>query len=187
MTIDIVNYIKNKILDSDPDADVRPGSALNDLLISPLASILDPFVKTQENLIDFLTLIDPETMSEMEMDHLASNFFIERLSGSKVTGNVRIYYDRPVNLDIPQNTKFTTSSGKAYYAKAGYSINRADMASKIEGSQYHSGDILVEAENSGTEYEISGNEISQVDGISVVPNRVRNPRAFVGGSTKEST
>lgn len=186
MSTDVLTYIINKILETDADIDVRPGSAIHDLLISPLFSILNPFVRTQESLIDLLTLKDPNSMSEIEMDHLASNFFITRLDGSKVTGNIRLYYDRPVNVDIPIGTRFSTADGKGFYTKQSYSVHKVDMASNLEGSQYYAGDILVEAENSGTEYEVPANSITITDQVSVVPSRIRNPRAFTGGSIKES-
>lgn len=184
--VDVVNYIRSKILETTPDADIRPGSAIDDLLVNPLYSIMSPYINEHENLINFLTLRDPESISESEMDHLASNFFITRLNGSKVTGNVRLYYDRPVSVDIPRNAKFISSGGKVFYAKNTYSINKIDMAANIEGSLYYAGDILVESEDSGSDYEISANSVISVDSASVVPVRVRNPRAFTGSTKKET-
>lgn len=183
---EITNYIKNKILEAVPDADVRDGSALNDLLISPLSSVLDPFITEQRNLLVYLSDNDPESIPDDVLDGIASNFFVTRITGDQITGTVRIYFDRPVDLEVPQNTVFTATNGLRYFSTTTNSITRADMAINVEGALYHSGDIVIEAEEAGEAYEAPANTITSVGTVSQTPVRVRNPQPLVTNNTRET-
>jgi hypothetical protein len=60
MSIEIKNYIKSKITEFDPEIDVQEGSVVNDLVISPLAYVLNTYDEINTAILSTLSFSDVE-------------------------------------------------------------------------------------------------------------------------------
>ena len=182
-----VEYVIRRLKAVFPDADYLPGSANRDILINPLSSILQPFGDEQTALLDAFSMIDPEDISEDDMDAIAANFLITRNSGAKVQGNVRLYFAQPLTVNIPANTEVATEGGLKFYTVSNHTTTRAQMfLNNTEFPLYATNDILVEAEDTGTAYAVDPNVINQTTFSTYNPVRVRNPLAFATTTAKET-
>ena len=113
------------------------------------------------------------------LDHHAAQRGLERKTGSKASGTVRVSVDVPLEYDvvIPQGTVFTTSDGQLYYE----SVSQASILSGT-GSTF----VEVNARYSGGRYNVAADTVTTVvtyfsSGISVT-----NSSAFTGGSDDET-
>jgi len=133
------------------------------------------------------SLIDPENITELEMDRYASNFFVTRDQGSRPTGFVRIYFRTPRTLYINPGTYFETADGKRFNINAAYSITEAQMALNIsEYPNSATGLIAVTGVNHGSANETGANTITKVVGLGVDYAYVKNPLAITGGTSRET-
>lgn len=187
MAFDPIEYLVQKIRTYDSSIDVSAGSAIRDLMINPLSSMLEPFQDTHRVFENRLSLAQVSGLSESALDDIAANYLVSRTSGSKAAGFVRIYFKSPVNLTIPANTVFKTAAGLKFYSVQEHTVTTTQMLANIDRYPlYHTGNIFVRAETEGSEYQINPLEITTVVGLSIAYDSVANPSAFTGGTAKDT-
>lgn len=187
MALDPVQYLIQKLKEYDSSIDTSAGSAIRDLMINPLSSMLASFNETHRIFENRLSLANVSGLSEQALDDIASNFLISRTAGSKASGFVRIYFKSPINLVIPKNTEFRTSAGLKFYSVQEHTVTSTQMLGNLDRYPlYHTGNIFVRAENEGEAYQIGPQEITTVLGLSVSYDSVSNNSAFTGGAEKDT-
>lgn len=183
-----IEYIRKKIKEYDSDIDTSKGSPVADLMINPLSSILEPTLNFEKRMLRDLSLQDVNKMSEEALDEMARNFLVDRISGSKASGDIRLFYDTPVAVTIPQGTIFSTDDGLQYQTTSEFSVTRAQMMLNNESYPlYHTGDINIEALSVSKDYNTLPNTIVNLDStLDPAPSAVRNPQAVSGATEGES-
>jgi len=184
--INIPNYIREKIKQYNPELDTRDGSVLKDFLISPLISILEPYQLTQTEVLNQMTLDDVDSLTEDQMNAIAATFLLERRTGTKATGYIRIYYNSPKAVIIPKG--FALNVGDVTFKTTSeYSITRSQMESNISQYPYYiTGDIQVVADEYGENGNINPNTLFTAIGtLSLTPIKIINPQALIGGTDTE--
>lgn len=179
--------LKQLFKELDPTLDMRDGLAIPDLLLEPSALLLKNFYQRLVTLEEKWSLDEYEELTTEQMDRLANNFALERLSGAKVRGRIRIYFTSPtVTIYIPQGTIFSTAGGLNYSTIQDYEFTATELLSHTDVVGYYC-EIVVEATEEGSEYAISAGEIistSTDTGIDYL--RMINPEDFWGGAPEET-
>ena len=187
MAFDAVEYIEQKLRAYDSTIDISEGSAVRDLLVNPLSSLLQAFNETHQIFENRLSVTDLNALSETALDDIASNMGITRAAGSKATGYVRIYFKTPQSITIRRNTELRTSDGRKYYSVNEHQVTRSQMLANSERYPlYHTGNILVKALNEGISYELGPQEITTAVNLDFSYELVTNPNAFTGASNKDT-
>lgn len=187
MALNVSKVIKKQLKEYDSNLDTSDSSALMDLLVSPIDSILSPFYRKLLINQNQLSLSNYENLSDEQLEDRASDFFISRVEGAKATGSVRIYMDSPRDITIFKGTEFSTGDNKKFITTRNYSITRSLMLGNLDRYPlYDSGPIPVEALLQGIDNEASPNEIKSAIGITGNYNYVTNPIAITGGEARES-
>lgn len=184
-TSDFLEFLKTRVEEYDPDIITSEGSANYDILIGPLSSILEPLQKEINNLRQWQSLKNYQSMPTEEMDSLVANFFLTRNEGAKSTGTVRVYFNEPVTAMFNTFSKFLTKSGLAFVPSEVQMIQADVMSFNQEGNLYYV-DVLVEAEEEGLKYNILSGQIISAENLPVSYVKVVNMGAFTGGSNKET-
>jgi hypothetical protein len=186
--MDAKEFIKKRLKEFDSSIDTSPGSPIGDLLINPLSSIIQPSLDFEDYMVSNLSLKDPESMSEEELDAIAANFLVERTQGQKASGHVRLFYSTPITLTIPKGTLFRNDQNLTYRTTSSYSITRQMMTLNNEYYPlYHTGDIPIEATDYGEEYITRADTITElVSTFSPAPVAIRNLTAVTSGADRES-
>jgi len=188
MAINLVNieeYIIERIKEINPNANVAPGSALRDLLVSPLVSIMQPLANEIQRIKKNQSLLNAENMSDEDVDALLANLFISRKSGSKATGIAKVVLRSPVSTTIPAGTIFVGGNGLQFFSiHTVYSSSQSLVPNPSTGRYELSVDV--EARSPGAEFNISKNSITSI--ISSNPNIIgaTNASAFSGGTDSEN-
>jgi hypothetical protein len=185
--IDIANYIRQKLKEYDPQIDTRIGSVLNDFLISPLTTILEPYQLEHAKILDQLTLSDISELSDDQLNAVAATFLLERKPGAYAVGEVEFFYNSPKSVIIPKGTGLE-SDGVAFSTTDDYAITKSQMESDLSDYPYYStGPVQVVADEPGVVGNISPNSNFTVTGtLSTKPSKVINKSAFVSGVDEET-
>lgn len=184
--MDTKQLVRNIIAEYDADIDTSEGSGVTDILINPLSNILDYYKIVLQELENFLSVTDLSSLSESDLDAIASTFLITRKVGSKATGYVKIGFAAPVNLTIQKGQQFKTSDGKYYQTTRQYSMTSGQMSLNTENNYYVTGAIPVEAMASGDDYTIGPNEINEIVNAPFTYLKVFNTTSFSRGVDNET-
>ena len=71
MPINIKNYLREKLASADPTIDAQSGTGVGDLLVDPLAKILEDYDVQNENLIAKFSKINIEDLTNELQDKLS--------------------------------------------------------------------------------------------------------------------
>jgi hypothetical protein len=186
--IDLKNYIINRFRTLNPELDFSEGSVLRDVLLEPLAQILQSYQSDHETVLSKLTLSDVAQMSEEELDAIATNFLITRNQGDIAIGKIKLYFNSPTSITIPANTRFTTSSGVAVETISNYTITRGDMELNIEEFPlYNTDEINVHSINTGEDANLEiGTPLNLQSSLSTTPSRAEVSEELTGGLDHET-
>jgi len=187
--MDAKQYVKRKMREYDPSIDTSPGSAIGDLFINSLGAIFQDSLDFDEHILNVLSIVDPEQISEDELDAVASNFFVERITGNRASGYIRIFYSEPLTVNIPKGTTFQNpTTGLNYIASSNYSITKQMMTlNNAYYPLYSTADIAIEAVSTGNNYITRSNTITNiVSKLVPEPASARNLQSLAGGTDKET-
>lgn len=187
----IADFLRTRLTEYDPKFDVRPGTGFESLFFKPMQFLLQPIadeantLETAQSFRRILQQDDPNAFSEEAVDALASNIFVERVTGSQSGGTARVYYVSAVDREWPaQGAIFTGSNGKTYTNPAPFAILSSQMSSQIENGNYYY-DIPVICTELGTDGDLDVGGLIELTNDSEVVF-VTNQRAFTGGATPET-
>ena len=188
MAINVKNFIIEKIKKQDPEIDVREGSAMHDILINPLTSILQEYQSDHSDILNRQSLKDISQLSEDELDAVSANYLVKRNQGNVAQGYVRLYFRNPRAVTLPKGTKFTDASGLIEFETVNtFEITKFQMTRNLSDfPNYDTGDIFVQGVAAGKEYNIAANTISTIKASAISPLKVNNLVAFTLGTDSES-
>ena len=187
MAIDVLNFIIQKIKEVNPNIDTRPGSVYRDIVLNPFSSLLSSYQTDHDHVIKTQSVVDLTEVTEAELDAVGANFLIERNSGTRAGGNIRLYFSTSRNLVIPAGTQFTGPSGLKFTTSSVYSITRSQMEANVDDyPNYDSGDIFIQASAAGVESNLPNGSVFSMDGTTdITPNKTVSVEKFKNGTTGE--
>jgi hypothetical protein len=107
------NFLREIVQEQNPEADLSPGTAMNDLVIKSFAIMYAYLqqevekIRSLQSLSEILAVQLEDLDSVEAVDALMSNWFLTRRSGIKVTGTVAIRFTRTESsLNIPEGHRF---------------------------------------------------------------------------------
>lgn len=187
----ISEFLRARLLEFDPDFEVREGTAFSDLFFKPMQFITQPFRDEADELFigqslrRILKLADPDAFNEELVDDLVANVYVYRVEGGKSSGVARVYYDSPKNREYPAGgATIVGANGKNYVNPAPFIVTEAQMSAQIEGGTYYF-DIPVTSQDTGADTEIltAGGLVSVVGDDEVIS--VTNKLPIQGGTSRE--
>ncbi|MGV8130476.1 MAG: baseplate J/gp47 family protein [Candidatus Pacearchaeota archaeon] len=184
----IPQYIKKVLSAYDSSLDLRDGSALNDLLVNAGAAIITDLKLQQDELFKYLTLEDPESLDESTLDSFAKTHLINRITGEKARGYVRLYFASPSQVNIPAGTLFESTNGLIYKTITSYNFSEAEIRANSDLYPYYStGDLYVEAESAGVQYDIPAGYLTKIKStLNFTPVFINNTRTITGSTEHET-
>lgn len=121
----------------------------------------------------------PNTATGEYLELHAQQRGLERKKGNKSTGEIMLKLDTPLeySLIIPKGTVCTTSDGTLNF------LTTEDKAIAVGGSLAL---VEVEAENSGTQYNIAANKLTTIVTYFSAGLSISNSSSFIGGTDDET-
>lgn len=184
--IPVEQFLIDLLSEQYPDLNLNEGSAIHDLVIRPVALMLQPHRDYIRVMARNLKLRNFQVMNEAEMDSLASNFLVTRRSGAQARGVQRIFFNalRPVN--ITTNARFLDNTGRVFTPSSSISLTVEELeANFLESTSEYYVDVPVASVVIGDEQSVAAGTVTLVQGI---PGAVRtnNELGFTAGQNRDS-
>jgi len=180
----VLDFIIQALSERFPDLDVRPGSALYQLVALPLAHSFQPFRDRLSILRKNQSMRFFQFMLPREMDALVANFLMERAPASNANGTVRVFFSAPGNYTVPTSAVFLTDDGREFSPATAVSISLADIQLNFENGLYYV-DVPTVANFPGQDGVVQAEEITRFRGVTSAV-AVTNRSAFFGGRDEET-
>ena len=180
----VSDFILQALNERFPDLDIRPGSALYQLLALPVAFTFQPFRDRLNTLRKNQSLRFFQFMLPRELDSLVANFLLERTGSLNANGTVRVFFDTPDNYTVPTTARFRTDDGLSFLPVTATTITRANLLLNFANGLYYL-DVPAAAVASGADSAVDAGQITLVEGITGAVSAT-NLTAFFGGRNEES-
>lgn len=189
MELPVVDFIRSRIAEADPDFETRPGTAYHEMFIKPQMLMLQPLNNTMDQVLvsqsirRILAQPDPDSYSESDVDDLVANLYVTRDVGAFSECVVRVYYDSAREKQFPAFSAEFTSSGVSFFNKEDILITASAMALQTEGTLYYM-DVPVRSQTEGGDTLPVGAISGFVNDTEAV--RVSNITPATGGLPRET-
>lgn len=157
-------YIKKIINEKYPDIDTREGGPFYQFLITPVDYLSAYFLVFLPGFVENYSIVNYDTIPDEFMDLICSNFFVDRSTGSKARGYVRVYFDSPRDLKLDANeVSFEDKEGLTFSLFEDYSISSSAMSQNItDDGFYYYIDLFVVADSPGSDYNALKHTIVEI-------------------------
>lgn len=191
MDLPVIQFIQERLAESDAQLETRKGSGFYDLFVKPQELILQPFITAMETVLigqsarRVLALTDPDSFDESSVDDLAANVYVDRDPGAYVRTTVRVYYAAPVDRQLPAfSAQFSASGSRYYFNELDFSITKSQMALQVSGNLYYF-DVAVRSQTADSSFDLSiGDITTYINDTEAVS--ATNLSAATGGLPKET-
>lgn len=177
------DFVIARLTQEFPELAASAGGELEDLFVSPMQVLIEPFKRAVESVRINLSVENADLMADDEADALAANFFETREEGGFAGGQVRLFFTAPTTVQITTDRQCTSKAGVAFFPTSNTFITSQQMVFNRDGSQYFV-DITVKADEAGDEGNVIANDIITIDDVEGVI-RVANLTDFLNGSPRE--
>ncbi len=186
----VIEFIQQRLAESDASLETRKGSAFYDLFVKPQELMLQPLfealetVLTSQSVRRVESLADPNSFDESLVDDLVANVYIERVSGDYSKTTVRVFYEEPVDREYPALSAEFSSGDLSFFNEQDILISKQEMALQQSGTLFYM-DVPVRSQFPGLAYNVAQGAITGfVNDIDAVT--VTNLTAAVGGLSRET-
>ena len=164
-----------------PNRAFGPGSAVGDLVITPMAALLQPLRHEIDAIKVAQSITNYQYMTAAEMDALAANWGYARQNGGRSSGTVRLFFDTATDYQI-NYLEFVANDGAVFVLVAPVRILTVDLLRNRNtdaGQTTYSYDVTVISNGIGSRYAVTAGAISSVRNAPPNLIRVSNPSDFV--------
>lgn len=141
-----------------PTRDFSRGSAINDLVINAFSAILQPIRHEIDTIKINQSVASWQVMSREAMDALAANWGKYRQSGSRATGQVRLYFESATDYQI-NYIQFYSTDGVNYVLASPISISANELLKNKRGDGTYVFDVTVVSVGLGNKYAASAGSV----------------------------
>jgi hypothetical protein len=163
LTTDVNDFLKARLLEEFPQAATEAGDAITDILIHAAGLFFEAYrvelaqVAASQKLSGALTLDDATA--------LAANWYVSPITGVRATTFVRAEFARPTTFGSSTNIAFTTRDALNFFPAETIDYTAFSMLDNVLPNGNYYVDILVVAEEVGSQYNVAEKAISVVSGI----------------------
>lgn len=141
-----------------PNRDFSRGSAINDLVIKAFSAILQPLRHEIDVLKINQSAANYQFMSREAMDALAANWGKFRQSGSRATGQVRLYFETAIDYQL-NYLEFYSTDGVTYVLAAPINISSLELLKNKRGDGTYVYDVTVVSVGIGNKYAATAGSV----------------------------
>ena len=154
----IRTYIEQFCKRAMPSRDWSRGSAISDLVIKAMSALLQPLRHEIDTIKVNQSISNWQYMSREAMDALAANYGKFRQSGSRATGQVRLYFETATNYQI-NFLEFYSTDGVSYVLASPVNISSTELLKNKRGDGTYVFDVTVVSVGIGNKYAASAGSV----------------------------
>ena len=183
--LNIEQYIVDKVKQINPSANLAPGSAMYDMIVTPLVVLMQPLANEIHRVKKTKSLVNESSLSGDDLDAILANIFLARSEGSRASGIVTLVLRNPDSASISAGTTFTSRGGLQFYSTKSILASPGNITPNPSTGRFEIS-VTVEAAQPGAGYNIGKGEISGVISPDLNVIGATNAASFSGGSDRES-
>ena len=183
-TVDVRSFIQQRLLDEFPQAAIKDGDALSELVVNLDAVLIEPLTREIDRIKRGQSFRNPELLTLDEAEALGFNTFSDLDRGQVAKGYGRIYFASPQDAQVTPVNFFRSKTSLRFYPVQTVSIRKDEMVFNLEGNLYYL-DVYLRAEQAGDEYNIGPDELVSI-AATFAAVRVTNKRAFKEGTPPDT-
>jgi len=177
-------FFNDTLAQADPTVRLGSGSPLKALVVLP-AAMLHAAVFQAFDSVRGLYLSRADSISERDMDLLASNLLEERLAGSRSTTTMRVYLTSPEDVTLRVFPYFSTATGIEFSPAQNVFIPQSSLLVDQDTGEYYAS-VRVFSTTLGADTFADAETIVNFTGLQRGVSRVTNPLSTTGGNPRES-
>ena len=185
LTSDTAEFIRTKLIEAFPDITLGTGDALTDILVNASSVLLEPYRAEISRVGRSLSLADVARLADDDVDALASNWMVSRVTGAFARVTVSVTLNNPRLLRINSVVRFISRSGLVFTPTSSYTLSATQVASYLSTNGDYVVPVQCIATARGSEYNISIGQIIAVENLTAAVS-VTNTSPGVGGLDRES-
>lgn len=166
--IDTTENKETKVLtilsDTYPNLDCGPGTPIYEMVVRPTAMLWARQDDGINELVNALNLTNYEDMEAEDLDRLVARFFVNRRSGSQVTGIVRVIFGSKVDIYVSAGEIWEASGGRTYEVQSDHFITAGELPGNDVDGYYV--DVAVISTGYGDIFNAVTNDTVTVTGVS---------------------
>ena len=186
-------FLTTYLSDAMPEVNFDEGSGLQDLVIKATSHIFAFFkselskVETLRSLAKLQELTEDDETKQAVND-VVSNFFISRGTGAKAQVSITVELSQRTDISLTTDIKFNKDDTHIFYALNPTTVAKEDLIETTNtiGTTVYQTDIILQAENVGTDYEVPPGAFLGWDSFNKYVTRVFNNSAGVSGEDIET-
>lgn len=181
----ILAFIQDYAKQAFPERDWSPGSAVRDLVIYPMASMLQPLRHEIDAIKVNQSITNYPYMRREDLDGLAANWAKFRQQGGRAVGNVRLYFDRAADYQL-NFLRFFDSGNNFFILQSPVRITARELiANRLPDNTFYF-DVPVQSIGIGNRFALSAGSIVGVENSPPSLVRVENVEDFEVTAPDES-
>ena len=188
MARETAEFLIQTLKEAYPNVDTRIGTVPRDWLITPMSILLEPYEAQRANIGTRQLIENYETLTDEEMDDLASNLFIYRNLGVRARADIILGFSQPTSVTVDAGTIVENADGtKQYTVVNTFSASRATVGGNQQADGlYYTAPIATQATEPGETQVAQADELVYMPFPPVGLERVTNPSASLWGAARET-
>lgn len=179
--------------ETNPDADISPGSVLSELVIKLAATEQNQLTNEISDLATAQSIdlaLEQTPVNSTLIDQIASNFLVTRIQGTKSTGKIQVYVTASRNYILSTSFQFVQpSTGLLYTLPASVTASPSPGTNEVQlvqqGARYYF-IVPVIAADVGSEYQVNNQTVFALADGTTLPNFVE-AKAFGNFTSAQGT
>lgn len=183
--LDFIGFLRKKFSEYSSGSGQK-GTIIDNLAIQPTGLVVADFYNV---LVDFQksnNILNWEEMSDDQMDIFGGKFFMPRIDGDFSTGNVDIYFEDRIDVNITDELRFETSNGNRYIAITPMYVSGDSLVKTGDRVSKYKIRIAIKAEYKGGAYNVDPGDISLIKNALFKYISISNEEAIIDGSKYET-
>lgn len=185
LELDVNDFIKTKLVEAFPDITFGTGDALTDVLVNAPSVLIEPYRAEMQRIASAQSLANVANMADDDVDALASNWLVNRITGSRARVTVTIKMVVPRQLSINLSVRFVTRTGLIFKPTSQYTVTANQVLTYQVADGSYEIPVQCIAEAAGSEYNVGIGDIVAVSNLDNVTS-VTNTSPAYGGIDREN-
>lgn len=158
LELPILAFVEDFVRRAFPNRDWSRGSAVGDLVIQPMATILQPLRQEIDAIKINQSVANYPFMNREDLDALAANWAKFRQTGGRSIGNVRLFFDRAADYEF-NFLEFFSTDGTEFVLQAPIRITARELLANRRSDNTFFFDVPVQSVGKGSRFALSAGSI----------------------------